>query len=67
MEKEYFMDTLFDLINESDALEADLQDLCADRRRITVTMKDGAVFILTLTGSFSDFRKESIPKSRNWN
>lgn len=50
MEKEYFIDTLFDLINESDALEADLQDVCADRESITVSMKDGTVFILTLTG-----------------
>lgn len=50
MEKEYFIDTLFDLINESDALEADLQDVRADRKSITITMKDGTVFILTLTG-----------------
>lgn len=50
MEKEYFMDTLFDLINESDALEADLQDVRADRDGLTVAMKDGSVFILTLTG-----------------
>ncbi len=50
MEKEYFIDTLFDLINESDALEADLQDVRADRDGLTVAMKDGSVFILTLTG-----------------
>lgn len=50
MEKEYFIDTLFDLINESDALDADLQDVRADRDGLTVTMKDGTVFILTLTG-----------------
>lgn len=49
MEKEYFIDTLFDLINESDALEADLQDIRADSESITITMKDGTVFILTLT------------------
>ena len=51
MEKEYFLDTLFDLINESDALEADLQDIRADREGLTVTtvtMKDGTVFVLTL-------------------
>ena len=50
MKKEYFIDTLFDLINESDALEADLQDVHAERDRITITMKDGTVFMLTLTG-----------------
>ena len=50
MDKEYFIDTLFDLINESNALEADLQDVRADRDSITITMKNGAVFILTLTG-----------------
>lgn len=49
MEKEYFMDTLFDLINESDALEADLQNVSADRENITITMKDGTVFLLTLS------------------
>ena len=48
MEKEYFLDTMFDLINESDALEADLQDVRADREGLTVTMKDGTVFVLTL-------------------
>lgn len=48
MEKEYFIYTLFDLINESDALEADLQDVRADREGFTVTMKDGTVFVLTL-------------------
>ena len=49
MEKEYFIDTLFDLINESDTLEAELQDVRADRESITITMKDGTVFVLTLT------------------
>ncbi len=48
MEKEYFIDTLFDLINESDALEAELQDVRADREGLTVTMKDGTVFIVTV-------------------
>ena len=33
-----------------DALEADLQDVHADRDGLTVAMKDGTVFILTLTG-----------------
>lgn len=50
MEKDYFMDTLFDLINESDALEADLQDVRADGKIIIITMKDGTVFVLTLHG-----------------
>ena len=49
MEKEYFIDTLFDLINESDALEADLQDVRADRDELTITMKDGTVFKMKLT------------------
>lgn len=49
MEKEYFIDTLFDLINESDVLGADLQDVHADRESITITMNDGTVFSLTLT------------------
>ena len=49
VEKEYFIDTLFDLINESDALEADLQDVRADRDELTITMKDGTVFKMKLT------------------
>ena len=47
MEKEYLIDILFDLINESDALEAELQDVRADRDGLIVTMKDGAVFKLS--------------------
>ena len=50
MEKEYFMDTLFDLINESVELEAELLDVRVDRDSLTVTMKDGTIFILILTG-----------------
>lgn len=46
MEKEYFIDILFDLINESDAPEAELQDVRADREGLTIAMKDGTVFIL---------------------
>ena len=46
MEKEYFIDTLFDLINESEALEADLQDVCADREGLTITMKEGTGYIM---------------------
>ena len=48
MDKNYFMDTLFDVINESDALEAVLQDIQADHNGLTVTMKDGTVFVLTI-------------------
>ena len=48
MEKTYFLDTLFDLINESDALETELQDIQADHDGLTVTMKDGTAFVLTV-------------------
>ena len=49
MEKTYFLDTLFDLINESDALETELQDLQADRDSLRIVMKDGTVFKLMVT------------------
>ena len=49
MDKNYFLDTLFDVINESDALEADLQDIQAERDGLQVVMKDGTVFTLTVT------------------
>ena len=49
MEKNYFLDTLFDVINESDALEADLQDIQAERDGLLVRIKDGTVFRLTIT------------------
>ena len=48
MEKGYFIDTLFDLINESDEFEADLQDVRADHESITIFLKDGTVFTLTV-------------------
>ena len=48
MEKVYFIDTLFDLMNESDMLEAELQDIRADREGLTMTMKDGTVFTVTV-------------------
>ena len=48
MEREYFIDTLFDLINESNALEAELQDIHADRNSLTVFMKDGTVFKINI-------------------
>ena len=48
MDKNYFIDTLFDLINESDALETELQDIQTDHDGLTVTMKDGTVFALTV-------------------
>ncbi len=49
MDKNYFLDTLFDLINESDALEADLQDIQAEHDGLQVVLKDGTVFTLTVT------------------
>ena len=49
MEKNYFLDTLFDVINESDALEADLQDIQAEHDGLIVRIKDGTVFRLTIT------------------
>ena len=48
MDKTYFLDTLFDLINESDALEAELQDICAEGSGLKVTMKDGTRFLVTV-------------------
>ena len=48
VEKTYFLDTLFDLINESDALDTELQDIQADHDGLTVTMKDGTEFFLTV-------------------
>ena len=44
MEKETFLDSLFDLLNESDALEAELLDIRADADSLSVSMKDGTVF-----------------------
>ena len=46
MDKNYFKDILFDLINESDALDPYLADIeCDDRSdRMTVVMKDGTRF-----------------------
>ena len=35
-----------DLINESDELEAELQDIQSGSDELTVTMKDGSKFIL---------------------
>ncbi len=46
MDKNYFIDTLFDLINESDELEAELQDVRTDDAGLKVTMKDGTAFLL---------------------
>lgn len=48
VDKDFFIDTLFDLLNESDALEASLQDIRADRQGLTVTMKDGTAFQITV-------------------
>ena len=46
MDLNYFKDTLFDIINESDALEAELLDIhCDDQNNtMTVNMKDGTSF-----------------------
>lgn len=44
MDRNYLLDTLFDILNESDALEADLLDLRAEDDGLKVTMKDGSAF-----------------------
>ena len=48
MDLNYFKDILFDLINESDALEPDLLDIQCDDRNNTmrVIMKDGTSFLI---------------------
>lgn len=48
VETKYFIDVLFDLINESDELEADLLDLRANKDDLIVTMKDETVFSITV-------------------
>ena len=49
MDLNYFKDILFDLINESDAL--DVADIQSDDRAntFTVTTKDGASFLVHIT------------------
>ena len=49
LEKEYFIDILFDLINESEALEMELQDLQVHRNVMSVTMKDGTTFTVVIS------------------
>ena len=49
MEKYYFVDTLFDLINESDELEAELGDVCMSGEGLKVTLKDGTVFQINVS------------------
>ena len=49
MEKSYIIDSLFDLINESDELEAELGDVCMQGDDLRVTMKDGSIFRITVT------------------
>ncbi len=56
MEKSTFLDILFDLINESDILDAEILDLCADRDGLTVLMKDGTSWRVTVT------QERKIPK-----
>ncbi|MCR5812126.1 MAG: hypothetical protein K6G34_12245 [Lachnospiraceae bacterium] len=48
MDLNYFKDTLFDIINESDALEAELLDIHCDdlKDTMTVFMKDGTSFMI---------------------
>ena len=46
MEKAYLIDILFDLMNESDTLEAELQDLSVERDGLTVIWKDGTAFTI---------------------
>ena len=48
MDKIYFLDTLFDLINESDEMEAELQDIRAEDSGLKVTMKDGTSFLIEI-------------------
>ena len=50
MDKNYFIDTLFDLINESNELEAELQDIQTDEAGLKVTMKDGTTFAIQIIG-----------------
>lgn len=46
MDINYFTDTLFDLINESEAFDADLADIRTESGVLTVIMKDGTAFRL---------------------
>ena len=46
MNLNYFVETLFDLINESDAMETELLDVSTEENTLTVTMKDGTRFEL---------------------
>ena len=48
MDKNYFIDTIFDLINESDALEAELQDIQVEQDGLRIVIKDGTAFKLTI-------------------
>lgn len=51
MRLDYFKDVLFDLINESDAL--DIEDIQSDDRANTflVSMKDGSCFSVLVTAA----------------
>ena len=46
MDIKYFKDTLFDIINESDALDVDLEDIQNDEANnaLVILMKDGSKF-----------------------
>ena len=49
IDKAYFLDTLFDLINESNELETELQDIRAEDAGLKVAMKDGTRFVIQIT------------------
>ena len=53
MDKNYFKDILFDLVNESDELDPFLEDIeCDDRNDLmTVIMKDGKQFTVHVSVS----------------
>ena len=48
MDKTFFLDTLFDLINESDALETNLLDIYVKNNELNVSMKDGSQFVINI-------------------
>ena len=48
MKRAYFLDTLFDLINESDVLETELLDINLEKCGLRITMKDGSVFYVAV-------------------
>ena len=51
MERNYFLDTLFDIINESDVLESALLDIQVVDDSLYITMKDGTSFQITVAAA----------------